>query len=60
MALSELNDDQQLYLQTVFDYFRGHAKWPTHRYLEQWFFQYHPNLDIEEVVQSLPSGSASN
>jgi len=44
MALSELNDDQQLYLQTVFDYFRGHAKWPTHRYLEQWFFQYHPNL----------------
>jgi hypothetical protein len=59
MALSELNDDQQLYLQTVFDYFRGHAKWPTHRYLEQWFFQYHPNLDIEEVVQSLPSGFTS-
>src|SRR6266705_4657242 len=59
MALLELTDDQRVYLQTIFDYFRGNIKWPTHRYLEQWFFQKHPNLDIEEVVQSLPSGVTS-
>src|SRR5260370_10920047 len=59
MALLELNDDSRLYLQTVFDYFREHGEWPTHRYLEHWFFQAHPDLDIEEVVQSLPSGLTS-
>ena len=52
----ELSDDQRLYLQTIFDYYRGHGEWPTHGYLERWFFQWHPNLDIEEVVQSLPGG----
>jgi hypothetical protein len=56
MALLELNDDSRLYLQTIFDYFRGLGEWPTHRYLEQRFFLMHPNLDIVEVVQSLPSG----
>jgi len=56
MAPSDLSDDQRLYLQTIFDYFRGNLKWPTRRYLEQWFFLANPNLDIEEVIQSLPSG----
>ena len=59
VELPELNEDQRLYLQKIFDYFREHLKWPTHRYLELWFFQTHPNLDIEEVAQSLPGGLTS-
>src|SRR5690349_8543587 len=55
MALSDMYEDQQLYLKTIFAYFREHAKWPPHRYLEQWFFQYYSTLDIEEIVQSLPA-----
>ncbi len=30
-----LTDDQQLYLQTIFDYLHENGKWPTHKYLVQ-------------------------
>lgn len=55
VAFAELNDNQRLYLETVFDHFRANGKWPTHIYLDQFFFQTH-GLDIEEIVQSLPTG----
>jgi hypothetical protein len=56
VAFAELNDDQRLYLQTIFGYFCEYGKWPTHQYLDQLFLQTHPELDIEEIGQSLPRG----
>src|SRR4051794_37706801 len=50
-----LTDDQRLYLQTIFDDFHIEGRWPTHKYLERRFIQT-PDLDIEEVVQTLPEG----
>ena len=54
-----LTDDQRLYLQTIFDYFREYGKWPTHTYLERQFLRTHPDLDIEEIAQSFPAGLTS-
>jgi len=56
MASVILNDDQRLYLQTIFDYFQKEGKWPTHKYLERFFIRTHPDLDIEELVKTLPHG----
>ncbi len=35
MALPTLNDDQRLYLQTIFDYFHEYSKWPIYRYIDR-------------------------
>ena len=51
-----LTDDQRLYLQAIFDYFHEHGKWPTYSFLERVFLQSHPNLNIDEIVKSLPPG----
>lgn len=56
MALPTLNDDQRLYLQTIFDYFHEHAKWPTYRYVDR---KLRRVLDIEKIAKSLPGGFAS-
>ena len=49
-----LTDDQRFYLQTVFDYFRQHGKWPTFKHLDRQFTLAYADLDIEETVQGLP------
>src|ERR1700687_53498 len=51
-----LNDNQHLYLQTIFDYFQKEGRWPIHKFLERSFIRTDPDLDIEEVVNSLPAG----
>ena len=51
-----LTDEHRLFLQMIFDYFREHAKWPTFKYLERQFVLTHPDLDMEEIVDSLPNG----
>ncbi len=56
----KLTDEQRLYLQAIFDFFREHGIWPTHKYLEGQFLQTHPDLDIEEIAQSLPDGLTSH
>src|SRR5579864_9233975 len=56
MDLINLTDDQRLYLQTIYDYFHTEGRWPTHKYLERRFIQTHPDLDMEEIAQSLPAG----
>jgi uncharacterized protein (TIGR02391 family) len=56
MESINVTDEQRLYLQAIFDYFREYGKWPTHTYLERQFIQTHPDLDIEEIAQSLPAG----
>jgi uncharacterized protein (TIGR02391 family) len=59
MESSNLTDEQRLYLQAIFDYFREYGKWPSHTYLERQFIHTHPDLDIEEIAQSLPGGLTS-
>ncbi len=51
-----LNEQQRLYLQTIFDYFNEHGTWPTYSYVERTLHQSHPHLDIDEIVKSLPPG----
>ncbi len=55
----ELSNNQRLYLQTIFDYFHEHGKWPTYRYLDRKLTQIQRDLDIEEISKSLPGGWAS-
>lgn len=59
MESIDLTNEQRLYLQAIFDYFREYGKWPTHTYLERQFIHIHPDLDIEEIAQSLPAGLTS-
>lgn len=56
MEAINLTDEQRLYLQAIFDYFREQGKWPVVKYLEGKFLRTHPDLDIEEIAQSLPDG----
>jgi hypothetical protein len=59
MALSTLNDDQRLYIQTIFDYFHEHGKWPTYKYIDRKLTLIRRDLDIEKIAKGLPSGFAS-
>jgi hypothetical protein len=56
MEQGKLTDEQRLYLQMIFDYFHEHGKWPTYSYLERAFHEGHPELDLDEIVESLPPG----
>ena len=60
MESINLTEEQRLYLQAIFDYFREHGKWPTHKYLERQFLRTYPDLDIEEIGRSLPNGLTSS
>ncbi len=59
MESMNLTNEQRLYLQAILNYFREYGKWPTHKHLERQFIRTHPDLDIEEIVQSLPDGLTS-
>src|SRR5713226_4865231 len=59
MELPTLNEDQRLYIQTIFDYFHEHAKWPTYRYVDHKLTQIRRDLDIEKITRSLPAGLAT-
>src|SRR5260370_41515233 len=63
VELPELNDDQRLFLKTIFDYFHKEGKWPSFlwventirkKYPERW-----PNFDMAEVCKSLPDNFAT-
>jgi hypothetical protein len=41
-VLPELNDEQRLYLKTIFDYFHVEGKWPTYLWVENTILQTHP------------------
>ena len=56
MEQEKLTDEQRLYLQMIFDYFHEHGKWPTYSYLKRAFHQGHPELNLDEIVESLPPG----
>jgi hypothetical protein len=63
VELPELNDDQRLYLKTIFDYFHKEGKWPTYLWVENSILQTHPEklseFDLAEICKSLPDGFAS-
>src|SRR6266849_4535677 len=59
MELPTLNEDQRLYIQTIFDYFHEHAKWPTYRYVDHKLTQIRRDLDIDKITRSLPAGLAT-
>ncbi len=63
VELPELNDDQLLYLKTIFDYFHKEGKWPTYLWVENSILQTHPEklseFDLAEMCKSLPDGFAS-
>ncbi|SRR6266700_973865 len=56
MESAILNEQQRLYLQTIFDHFNEHGTWPTYSYVERTLHQSHPDLDVDELVKSLPPG----
>src|SRR5258708_23236399 len=53
-----IQDQQRLYLQTIFDYFHEKAEWPTYRYVDKKLFV-DQGLDAKELSASLPSGFAN-
>jgi len=55
----ELNSDQRLYVQTIFDYFHEQGKWPTYKTLDYKLTRIRRDLDIEEISKSLPGGFAN-
>lgn len=63
VELPELNEDQRLYLQTVFDYFHVEGKWPTYLWVENTFLQTYPEkrseFDLAEMCKSLPDNFAT-
>lgn len=50
----DLTDQQRLYMQTIFDYFHSNGKWPTYGYLEEYFLDACPDMEVDEVEKSLP------
>lgn len=56
---SELNDDQRLYLQTIFDYFHEQGKWLTYKTLDHKLTKIRRDLDIAEISKSLLMGFAN-
>lgn len=51
---------QRFYLQFILKHLREHARWPTHRQLDQIFLEAYPERDIEDVWKSLPPGLTSH
>jgi uncharacterized protein (TIGR02391 family) len=59
MEHAELTERQRLYLQFILNYLREYTRWPTYHQLDQYFNQAHPNMDIEDIWESLPSDLTS-
>jgi len=63
VELPELNDDQRLFLKTIFDYFHTQGEWPTYLWVENTILRTHPEkrseFDLIEICKSLPDGFAS-
>jgi len=52
----ELSNIQQLYIQTIFDYFHDQGTWPTYGHVERKISQAHRDFHMREVARDLPSG----
>lgn len=56
MTQPQLNDDQLLYVQMIYDYFYEHGEWPTYQYIDRKLTSMRRDLDMEEISKSLPAG----
>jgi uncharacterized protein (TIGR02391 family) len=56
MEAINLTEEQRLYLQHIFEYFRKNSQWPTHQYLDGVIDRERPDLDIVQIWKSLPQG----
>jgi hypothetical protein len=54
------NEDQRLYVQTVFDFFRDYARWPTFRQVEQILRKINRRQKIDDITKELPDGYANS
>ncbi len=54
------SEDQRLYVQTVFDFFRDDARWPTYRQVEQILRKINRRLNIDDITKELPDGYANS
>jgi len=54
----DIQDQQRLYLQIIFDYFHEKAEWPTYRYVDKKLYN-DASMDAKEVSASLPNGFAN-
>ena len=52
-------DQQRMYLQTIFDYFHEKAEWPKYSYVDKKLFSSDPSLDAKEISADLPNGFAN-
>ena len=63
VELPELNEEQRLYLQTIFEYFHREGKWPTYLWVENTIRAKYPTIwpdfDMAKVCKSLPDGFAN-
>src|SRR5260370_27379063 len=57
--LPELNSDQILFLQTIFNVFHVKGKWPTYEDVDRMITQKYPNFNMETVSKSMPDGFAA-
>jgi hypothetical protein len=53
-----MQDQQRLYVQTIFDSFHEKAEWPTYRYVDRKLFN-DAGIDAKDVSASLPNGFAN-
>jgi len=53
-----IQDQQRLYLQTIFDRFHEKAEWPMYGYVDKRLFLEH-SLNAKEIAASLPDGFAN-
>lgn len=56
MQTFELTNEQNLYLQRIFNYFHINARWPMHRYLDKAVLEIDPESESKKLAQSLPEG----
>lgn len=63
VELPELNDDQRIFLKTIFEHFHKEGKWPNYLWVENTIRRTYPekwsHFDMEKVSKSLPDGFAS-
>lgn len=52
----ELSHIQQIYIQTIFDYFHEKGTWPTYGFVERTISQTHRDFHMRRVISDLPNG----
>src|SRR5260370_41293462 len=55
----KLSGTEHLYVQTIYEYFRWHGKWPAYGYIDRVLTQTSRDLDIEKIATCLPMGYAT-